>query len=118
MVDELNNYIEEKVNFGVEERNSSFLNFADSSIVPETENLNLHKSNLGDHPITNPPNNNISFGNFNLPSYVNTPSDNPTLEEKEEENEIDKYLENKNNESIKHFKKVLPEYFYFVYNKK
>ena len=117
-MESLDNYLEEKVNFGVEDRNSPYINFADSSIDLETENFNIHLSNLGDHLISNPPNNNNTHGNFNLPGYVSSGSDNNSTDESEEENEIEKYMEEKNNESKKNLKKNLPEYFEFLDNKK
>ena len=35
-MESLDNYIEEKVNFGVEDRNSPYINFADNCIDSET----------------------------------------------------------------------------------
>ena len=107
----LNNYLEEEVNFGVEDRNSSYINFVDNSNDLETENLNIHLSNLGDHHISNPPNSNNIHGNFNLPGYVSSASDNNSIDESEEENEIEKYMEEKNNESKKNLKKKFTRIF-------
>ena len=107
-------YIEANVNSGVDERNSSYLIFADSNMDSETESLNRHLSNLGDHHISLPPNNDFTHEHLNLPGYVNSTNVSLSIDESEEENDIDKYIEDKNKESKKHLKEVLPEYFYFL----
>lgn len=117
-MDEIDIYIEDKVNSDVEERNSPYLNFADSNMDSETENLNGHLSNLGDHHISLPPNNDFTHEHLNLPGYVNSTNVSLSIDESEEENDIDKYIEDKNNESKKHLKEDLPEYFYFLDDQK
>ncbi len=110
------NFIEEQVNNGVEERNSSYLNFVDSWSNPETEDFHRHISNLGDHHISDPPNNENFHDIFHIPNteYTINSSHSVVESETEEENELDKYKEDKNNESNQHLKENLPDYFYFI----
>ena len=125
-MDEIEAYIDEKVNFGVKERISEFLDIPGGDFDLETENLNRHISNLGDHHITNPPNNDNDPGNAILLGYVDNISDNNSVSingeeidldnyiQNEEESVLEKYLENKNNKSNRRLKEDLADYFDYL----
>jgi hypothetical protein len=124
-MDAIESYIEEKVNFGVQDRNREYLDFPANGFDLETVNLNIHMSNLGDHHITNPPNNNDP-GNANLFVYAENNSDNNSVSEigeengldnyiqSEEESDLEKYKEDMNNQSNKRLKEDFSDYYNYL----
>ena len=122
-------YIEEEINCGVQDRNPEYLVFSGSRIDSETVNLNRHMSNLGDHHMTNPNNDNAP-GNANLLRYEDNTSDSNSVSENgnengldnyfqsEDESDLEKYVEDINNKSKKRLEEDLADYFTFLNHKK
>ena len=125
-MDEIEAFIEEKINFGVKERICEFLDIPGRGFDSETVNLNRHISNLGDHHITNPPNNDNNPGNANLLGYAENISDNNSVSksgeengldnyiQSEEENALEIYIENMNKKSNKRLEEDLADYFNYL----
>ena len=128
-MDSIEAYIEEKVNFDVQERNQEYLVFSGSRIDSETLNLNRHISNLGDHHMTNPNNDNAP-GNANLLNYGDNTSENISVSENgneivldnyiqsEEESDLENYIEDMNNKSKIRLKEDFADYFTYLNHKK
>ena len=128
-MDSIEAYIEEKVNFDVQERNQEYLVFSGSRIDSETLNLNRHISNLGEHHMTYPNNDNAP-GNPHLLSYEDNTSDSNSVSESgkensldnyiqsEEESDLEKYIEDMNNKSKIRLKEDFADYFTYLNHKK
>ena len=118
-------YIEEEINCGVQDRNPEYLVFSGSRIDSETLNLNRHISNLGDHHMTYPNNDNAP-GNPHLLSYEDNTSDSNSVSESgkensldnyiqsEEESDLEKYKEDMNNQSNKRLKEDFSDYYNYL----
>ena len=92
---EIEMYIENKINNGVEKRNSTFINFVEGNNLI-TATFNGHSSNDGDHPI-NTSSNSIQ-SRSNIYSYGNNDENFEYEVENEAENEFN-MLQYTNNDS-------------------
>ena len=128
-MDTIEAYIEEIINSGVQDRNPEYLDFSGSHRDSVTVDLNRHISNLGDHHMTNPNNDNAP-GNANLLNYGNNTSENISVSENgneivldnyiqsEEESDLENYIEDMNNKSKKRLEEDLADYFTYLNHKK
>ena len=128
-MDTIEAYIEEIINSGVQDRNPEYLNFSGSHRDSATVDLNRHISNLGDHHMTNPNNDNAP-GNANLLNYGDNTSENNSVSENgneivldnyiqsEEESDLEKYIEDMDNKSKKRLNEDLADYFTYLNHKK
>ena len=128
-MDTIEAYIEEIINSGVQDRNPEYLDFSGSHRDSVTVDLNRHISNLGDHHMTNPNNDNAP-GNANLLNYGDNTNDNNSVSENgnenvldnyiqsEEESDLENYIEDMNNKSKKRLEEDLADYFTYFNHKK
>ena len=128
-MDTIEAYIEEIINSGVQDRNPEYLDFSGSHRDSVTVDLNRHISNLGDHHMTNPNNDNAP-GNANLLNYGDNTSENISVSENgneivldnyiqsEEESDLENYIEDMNNKSKKRLEEDLADYFTYLNHKK
>ena len=128
-MDTIEAYIEEIINSGVQDRNPEYLDFSGSHRDSVTLDLNRHISNLGDHHMTNPNNDNAP-GNANLLNYGDNTIENNSVSENgneivldnyiqsEEESDLENYIEDMNNKSKKRLEEDLADYFTYLNHKK
>ena len=128
-MDTIEAYLEEIINSGVQDRNPEYLDFSGSHRDSVTVDLNRHISNLGDHHMTNPNNDNAP-GNANLLNYGDNTSENISVSENgneivldnyiqsEEESDLENYIEDMNNKSKKRLEEDLADYFTYLNHKK
>ena len=91
-------------NFSVLERNRTYLNFVDNYNNSDTEEINIHSSNLGDHLITYEiSDNDNTDGNSNLLHDESNTIDIYSGVESEEENDTDEYMQNEEENEIEHY---------------